>query len=271
MALDGRADSDSSATRSGSGAAALGFPRLRETVAGHAQPVPHEKDLRGQEPSPAGREGPCHDGGVRRTDETVEYFESFYAGASDDLSQIPWARLSPRPLLVRWLDAEPPAEGTPALVVACGLGDDAEELARRGCVVVAFDVSRTAIDVARRRFPDSGVSYRVADLFDLPLDWRERFELVVEVQTIQSLPPSEHRAAIRAISACLAPGGRMFVRTAIRGEDRPALSRPWPLTHSELSWFEDEGLELTARLEPADVEVAHLEYRRPLRRARGRG
>ena len=136
-----------------------------------------EKDLRGQEPPPAGHEGQCHDRGVRRTDETVEFFESFYASASDDLSQIPWARLSPRPLLVRWLDAEPPAEGTPALVVACGLGDDAEELARRGCVVVAFDVSPTAIDVARRRFPHSRVSYRVADLFDLPLDWRERFQV----------------------------------------------------------------------------------------------
>jgi SAM-dependent methyltransferase len=206
---------------------------------------------------------------VSEGDPTAEFFESLYACAGDDYSQIPWARLSPRPVLVDWLDAEPPAAGTLSLVVACGLGDDAEELARRGCVVEAFDVSPTAIDMARHRFPDSSVTYLVADLFELPSSWRERFDLIVEVQTIQSLPPSEHRAAVTAISTCLAPGGRMFLRTAVRGEYQRALSRPWPLTLSELRWFEDEGLELTARLTPDD-EFTHLEYRRPPRDAHHR-
>ena len=118
--------------------------------------------------------------------------------------------------------------GTRALVVACGLGDDAEELACRGCVVDAFDVSPTAIARARERFPDSRVAYLVADLFALPSGWRGRFDLVVEVQAIQSLPPGEHRAAVAAISDCLAPGGCMFLRTAVRAEDEPAPSRPWP-------------------------------------------
>ena len=195
-------------------------------------------------------------------DQTAEFFELLYARAGDDYRQIPWARLSPRPELLDWLDAKPPPPGTLALVVASGLGDDAEELARRGCVVDAFDVSPTAIEAARRRFPDSNVRYTVADLFDLPSSWRERFGLIVEVQTIQSLPPSEHRAAVAAISACLAPRGRLFVRAAVRGEEEPARSRPWPLTLSELRWFEDEGLERVARL--ADVDgFMHLEYRRP--------
>jgi len=202
-------------------------------------------------------------------DETVQFFESFYAGAGDDYSQIPWARLSPGPPLIDWLDAEPPAAGTVALVVGCGLGDDAEELARRGCVVEAFDVSRTAIETARRRFPDSTVSYRVADLFELPSDWRGRFALIVEVQTIQSLPPNDHRAAIAAISDCLAPGGRMFVRTALRREEVPAVSRPWPLTLAELHGFEDEGLELTARREADEHAFMHLEYRRRQQHANG--
>jgi SAM-dependent methyltransferase len=207
---------------------------------------------------------------VSEDDHTAEFFESLYAGAGEDYSQIPWARLSPRPALVDWLDAEPPAVGTVALVVACGLGDDAEELARRGSVVDAFDASPTAIDIARQRFPDSSVRYLIADLFRLPSSWRERFELIVEAQTIQSLPPGEHRAAVAAISTCLAPGGRMFVRTAVRGEHEPALARPWPMTLSELRWFEDEGLELTARLAPDDHEFTHLEYRRPRRDAHSR-
>ncbi|MDQ6806043.1 MAG: class I SAM-dependent methyltransferase [Actinomycetota bacterium] len=196
-------------------------------------------------------------------DRTAEFFESFYTGAGDDYSQIPWAHLSPRPVLVDWLDADPPAVGTRALVVACGLGDDAEELARRGCVVDAFDVSSTAVDAARQRFPSSSVSFLVADLFALPSSWRGRFDLIVEVQTIQSLPPSEHRAAVAAIASCLAPGGSMFLRAFVRGEDEPAFSRPWPLKLSELGWFEDEGLELTARLARDDDEFVHLAYRRP--------
>ena len=202
--------------------------------------------------------------------QTGEFFESLYARAGEDYRQIPWARLSPRPVLLDWLDAEPPPAGTLALVVASGLGDDAEELARRGCVVEAFDVSPTAIEAARRRFPDSHVRYTVADLFDLPSSWRERFELIVEVQTIQSLPPSEHRAAVAAISACLAPGGRLLVRAAVRGESEPALSRPWPLTPSELRWFEDEGLERIASLAGDDDGFTHLEYRRPGREAHNR-
>lgn len=194
--------------------------------------------------------------------QAAAFFESLYARVGDDYRRIPWARLSPTPVLLDWLDAQPPPAGTLALVVASGLGDDAEELARRGCVVDAFDVSPTAIEAARQRFPDSNVRYTVADLFDLPSSWRERFGLIVEVQTIQSLPPSEHRAAVAAISACLAPGARLFVRAAVRGEEEPANSRPWPLRLSELRWFEDEGLERIARL-AGDDGFTHLEYRRP--------
>lgn len=192
------------------------------------------------------------------------WFEQLYASAGDDLERIPWAQLAPRPALVEWLDRHPPAAGTPALVVACGLGDDAEELARRGCAVDAFDVSPSAIATARRRFPGSAVDYRVADLFELPHDWPARFELVVEVMTVQSIAPEFHRAAIAAIAGCVAPGGRLLVRAAVRGEDEPAESRPWPLAPSELRWFEDEGMEVVARC--ADGIFVNVDYR-SIRRA----
>jgi SAM-dependent methyltransferase len=175
------------------------------------------------------------------------WFEELYASAGEDFERIPWANLAPRPGLVGWLDRHPPAPRTTALVVASGLGDDAEELARRGCEVEAFDLSPTAIETARRRFPDSAVAYRVADLFELPDAWRRRFEIVVEVQTIQSLPPEWHREAIAVVAGCVAPGGRLLVRAAVRGEDEPVHTRPWPLKPSELRWFEAEGLEEVAR------------------------
>jgi SAM-dependent methyltransferase len=191
-------------------------------------------------------------------DRADAWFESLYASVGEEWEQIPWVHLEPRPGLVRWLDRNPPGAGTRALVVACGLGDDAEELARRGCSVAAFDLSPTAIATARRRFPESTVDYRVLDLFALPAEWRARFEIVVEVQTIQSLPPEWHRAAIAAVVACAAPGGHVLVRAAVRGEDEPADTRPWPLKESELRWFADEGCSEIARC--SVQEIAEIDY-----------
>jgi 2-polyprenyl-3-methyl-5-hydroxy-6-metoxy-1,4-benzoquinol methylase len=192
-------------------------------------------------------------------DRSDPWFEALYAGAGEDFEQIPWANLAPRPALVEWLDHNPPAPATKTLVIACGLGDDAEELARRGCDVDAFDLSSTAIATARRRFPDSTVRYRVADLFELPAEWRRRFEIVVEVQTIMSLPPEWHETAIAAVADTVAAGGHLWVRTAMRGEDELANTRPWPLTPSELRAFEEHGLEELSRCR--DGIFAHIDYR----------
>jgi uncharacterized protein YndB with AHSA1/START domain len=190
------------------------------------------------------------------------WFEELYARSADDPERIPWARLAPRPELIKWLDRHPPAPGTPALVVASGLGDDAEELARRGCDVDAFDLSRSAIETARRRFPTSSVRYRVADLFALPADWAGRFAIVVESLTVQSLPPEAHEEAIAAITRLVAPGGHLLVRTAIRADDEPDAGRPWPLRQAELRWFEADGLIEVDRCTPVDGVFLHLDLRR---------
>jgi 2-polyprenyl-3-methyl-5-hydroxy-6-metoxy-1,4-benzoquinol methylase len=188
------------------------------------------------------------------------WFDELYTSAEDDLERIPWAHLEPRPIVVEWLDREPPRPGAKALVIAAGLGDDAEELARRGAAVSAFDLSAKAIEIARRRFPDSTVDYRVADVFELPPEWHRAFEIVVEVQTIMSIPPEHHEAAIEAIADTVAPGGRLLVRTAIRAEHEPARQRPWPLAPSELRHFVEQGM--TERSRSIEGEFAHIEYRR---------
>jgi SAM-dependent methyltransferase len=178
-------------------------------------------------------------------------FEEIYAGAGEDLASIPWADLTANPALTAWLDGRPPPDGHRALVVACGLGDDAEELARRGYRVTAFDVSPTAIERCRQRFPASPVDYVVADVFDLPSDWGGAFDLVVEIRTLQSLPLERRQTAARAIADTVAPGGTAFVRTAAREAEEPLGSRPWPLTRSELEPFTAAGLlELELRDEP---------------------
>ena len=73
------------------------------------------------------------------------WFEYLYSLAGENTSIIPWADLRPNPNLVDWLDQQHIVGPGKALKVGCGLGDDAEELARRGFETTAFDVSETAI------------------------------------------------------------------------------------------------------------------------------
>ena len=52
---------------------------------------------------------------------------------------MPWADLAPNPRLVRALAGA--ADGRRAIVIGCGLGDDAEHVASLGLTTMAFDVS----------------------------------------------------------------------------------------------------------------------------------
>jgi SAM-dependent methyltransferase len=183
--------------------------------------------------------------------EHLRSFEEMYAAAGDDLAAVPWANLKPFPLLVEWLDAKGAAlgPGVTALVIGCGYGDDAEELARRGFAVSAFDFSPTAISRARERFPESAVDYRVADLLDLPAEWGGRFDLVVEIRTLQSLPIEVRKRGAAAIAATVAPGGRLWLFALGREEHLPGETRPWPVVPDELAALERAGLSWESRRE----------------------
>ena len=197
-------------------------------------------------------------------------FEEIYARAGDDLGSVPWVRFAPHPLLVMWLDSadSPPSAAGEALVVGCGLGDDAEELASRGYAVTAFDVSPTAITRCRERFPRSPVGYRAADVLNLPAAWRGRFGLVVEINTLQSIPRRDRPAAVAAIAGTVARGGLLFVRCRVGGADEPDRpERPWPVRRSELDGFTAAGLTQVDLIDRAPVPAAfpflRVIYQRP--------
>ena len=189
-----------------------------------------------------------------------------YAAAGDDFAALPWAGLKPFPLLVEWLDGAGAGLSGAALVVGTGLGDDAEELARRGFAVTAFDLSPTAIERARGRFPESTVDYRAADLLDLPAEWRERFDLVVEIRTLQSMPIDDRAAAAAAIAGTVAPGGLLWLFALGRDSHQPGEARPWPVTEDELAVLEASGLNWESRREDlldADLYDVRGTLRRP--------
>jgi SAM-dependent methyltransferase len=179
--------------------------------------------------------------------ESLRSFEEMYSAAGDDLASVPWANLEPFPALVEWLDGEGAEATGAALVIGCGYGDDAEELARWGFEVSAFDFAPTAIERARERFPESAVDYRVADLFDLPDEWRGRFDLVVEIRTLQSLPVDVREGAAKAIAGTVAPDGRLWLFALGRDAHAAGETRPWPVVPAELAVLEAAGLAWDSR------------------------
>ena len=109
----------------------------------------------------------------------AEFFDAMYASADGDDGAVPWQQAISRPLIAEWMEAAQLAAGTRAMVVAAGLGDDAAALARKGVDVTAFDFSPTAVEWAGRRHADLDVSWNQADLFELPSEWAEAFDLSV--------------------------------------------------------------------------------------------
>ena len=201
-----------------------------------------------------------------RTSEPSAWFEVLYQEAKGDASQVPWAKLTPHPYLQDWLESySPQAESKSALVVGCGLGDDAEALALKGFQVTAFDVSPTAIAWCHQRFPDSTVNYIVADLFNLPTQWHQAFNFVWECRNIQALPLNVRSKAIAAVAEVVAVGGTLLVTTRIRDTDDEPDGPPWPLSHTELAQFQELGFQEIHRdlfddNEPNTVKHIRIEY-----------
>jgi SAM-dependent methyltransferase len=190
------------------------------------------------------------------------WFDRFYQQADGNWDLVPWADRVPNPWLVAWLrtfGASPTRRR--CLVVGCGLGDDAEALASAGFDVTAFDVSPTAIQEARRRFPRSGVDYVISDVLHPPESWLAAFDLVFEAFTLQVLPPDARRKAQESIAGYVALGGRLFVVCRMREASEPVGEIPWPLTREELEYFATLGLR------PSSIEIVEDEDP-PVRRFR---
>jgi SAM-dependent methyltransferase len=129
-----------------------------------------------------------------------------------------------------------------ALKIGCGLGNDAEELARRGWQVTAFDISPSAIQWCSRRFPNSPCTYTVADVLNPPTQWTGMYDLIFEAYTLQVLPPSLRQTAMHNIVRLLAPSGMLLIVCRGREPADPQGDMPWPLTRLELETFKERGL-----------------------------
>jgi SAM-dependent methyltransferase len=185
------------------------------------------------------------------------WFEQLYAQAAEGQAIVPWDRRAPHPLLVEWIEQQPALAGRRTLVVGSGLGDDAAYLADQGYRVIAFDISRSAIEAARRRFPTSPVDFRIADLLNPPAEWRQHFELVVETYTTQSLPVRLRPTVVLHVGRFVAAGGTLLALAVARDAGELVEGPPWPLSRADIESFAVEGLERVSVEEIRDPPDTH--------------
>jgi 2-polyprenyl-3-methyl-5-hydroxy-6-metoxy-1,4-benzoquinol methylase len=192
-----------------------------------------------------------------------EFFEAVYDQAVGDAANVPWADLEAKQKLVDWLNNNSDHSGR-AIDVGCGLGDNAEALANAGYETIGFDFSQKAIDWANNRFPESAVRYQKADLFDLPDEWKGRFDLVHECYTLQSIPPETLENSIPAVASLVAPEGLLLVYSRVRKNGDEVEGPPWPLEEDAVMRFVDHGLTLVSHddfiLDWKDRKVPHVFY-----------
>ncbi len=178
--------------------------------------------------------------------DALGWFEALYKDANGDNERIPWADLTPNKFLVRYAEATNlRGENRNALVVGCGLGDDARYLHDLGFRVTAFDISPTAIEWARKLHSDTDIKFFTADLFDTPKEWFAAFEFVLEVYTIQPLPLEMRPQVIDAIASFVKFDGKLLVVTRGREDDEIPPELPWALSKNDLARFKINRLKQT--------------------------
>ena len=97
------------------------------------------------------------------------------------------------------------------LVPGCGIGHDAAYLARQGHSVTAVDFSQDAVDRARARYPSiEGLRFMRADVFNLPNDFTNRFDLVFEHTCYCAVDPRRRDALIKAYRRALDARGHLL-------------------------------------------------------------
>ena len=195
---------------------------------------------------------------IKPHNQASAWFNDLYSEHKENHKNIPWAKLEVNPLLKSYLDESKEHQGK-ALVIGCGLGDDARALELAGYDVLAIDVAEQALELAQERFSDSKILFEKQDIFDMPNKYHKDFDFVFEAFTIQSLPVEFREKMIKAVANTVAINGKLLL---VAHKKKITLSGPpWPLKKEEVDLFKNHLTELVFEVHPSKTLFALEQFR----------
>jgi SAM-dependent methyltransferase len=134
-----------------------------------------------------------------------------------------------QPLYERILMPLYPVSSQRVLVIGCGLGTEADVMADRNRVDV-FELPGVLKDFAMRRL-GSRVNWLHGDTLGEALDGDDRYDLVVAIDTLEHVHPSELPFVLADIDMVLAPHGALYAHNNFGQQD------VYPMHHDNGEYF----------------------------------
>lgn len=96
------------------------------------------------------------------------------------------------------------------LVLGCGNGHDAAFMAQNGHHVTAVDISEQALLNAKNKYSDLNIDWVCHDIFNLPKDFHQSFDLILEHTCFCAIPPEKRSDLVKIWNQCLIPTGYLL-------------------------------------------------------------
>lgn len=97
------------------------------------------------------------------------------------------------------------------LVLGCGEGHDAAHFAEAGHLVTAVDISEEALSRAKKKYVHlTNITWVQADLFDLPMEWNHRFDLIFEYTCFCAINPARRNEMVKVWGRLLHEQGQLM-------------------------------------------------------------
>ncbi|MCS1407350.1 MAG: Thiopurine S-methyltransferase [Verrucomicrobia subdivision 3 bacterium] len=146
-------------------------------------------------------------------------------------NECPWDKGSPSPGLVDFLEAECGLVPGTVCVPGCGSGHDVREWVRHKFHATGFDISPTAVELAKTKMAEANVEadFQVADfLAETP---SARFDWVFEHTFFCAIQPEQRDRYVESVLRWLKPGGDYLAVYYLLQEDG---GPPFPSDQDEI-------------------------------------
>ena len=166
-----------------------------------------------------------------------EYWESHYQEENT-----PWDLGQAAPAFISLLySKEPPIPGR-AAILGCGRGYDALIFATHGFDVIGFDFSASAIADAQSiaDTADSPAKFMQRDIFDLPAEFENYFDYVIEHTCFCAMEPERRFDYVDVANSILKPEGEMIA--VFFTHNRPG-GPPYGIDPTEIKQYMHRGFE----------------------------